>query len=48
MTEKIFSHVDMSDKFLALSEVLGHIDLLETWGRLHRFHENGVLYWEPN
>lgn len=47
MTEEMFSHVDLDDKFLAVSEVLGHIDILEANGRVQRHVEDGVIYWKP-
>lgn len=48
MTEEMFSHVGLDDKFLAISEVLGHIDILEAEGLLQRHTEDGVIYWEPH
>jgi hypothetical protein len=47
MTEKMFSHIKDTEKFLAISEVLGHVDLLENAGKLRRTHQDGVLYWHP-
>lgn len=47
MTEKMFSHIQDTEKFLAISEVLGHVDLLEDAGKLGRTHQNGILYWQP-
>jgi glyoxylase-like metal-dependent hydrolase (beta-lactamase superfamily II) len=45
ITERMYGHLHPRQKFLAISEVLGHIDLLELDGRLHRRTENGVVYW---
>lgn len=45
ITERLFAHVSQEQKFLAISEVLGHIDLLEQANRLHRLCHNGVIYW---
>lgn len=47
MTEQLFSHVGLDDKFLAVSEVLGHIDILEADHRLARTVQDGVIYWQP-
>ncbi len=47
MTEKMFSHIHDTEKFLAISEVLGHVDLLERDGKLERTYQNDVLYWQP-
>ncbi|NDJ86039.1 MAG: MBL fold metallo-hydrolase [Chloroflexi bacterium] len=46
VTERMFAHVGDDQKFLALSEVLGHIDLLETRGQLQRVYQDGVVYWQ--
>lgn len=48
MTEKLFSQVGDDDKYLALSEVLGHIDMLERDGKLTRQYRDGVVFWQPN
>lgn len=47
MTEEMFSHVGLDDKFLAVSEVLGHIDILEEEGLLKRHTDDGIIYWQP-
>lgn len=48
-TERMYGHLKQSQKFLAISEVLGHIDLLEMDGRLQRRVEDEVVYWfQPN
>ncbi|MBI5930259.1 MAG: MBL fold metallo-hydrolase [Chloroflexi bacterium] len=47
LTEKMFAHVPPAEKYLALSEVLGHIDLLEQDGKLTRIYREGVVYWQP-
>ncbi|PJF44541.1 MAG: hypothetical protein CUN55_03480 [Phototrophicales bacterium] len=45
ITERMYGHISQSEKFLALSEVLGHIDLLEAEGRLVREYYQSVVYW---
>ncbi|MCQ3932008.1 MAG: hypothetical protein DPW16_16280 [Chloroflexi bacterium] len=47
LTEKMFAHVPSGEKYLALSEVLGHIDLLEHDGKLTRDYRDGIVYWQP-
>lgn len=44
-TQRMFSHIQDTEKFLAISEVLGHIDLLENEGKLHRETRDNVVYW---
>lgn len=46
LTQKIFNHIPDPEKFLAISEVLGHIDLLEDEGKLNRHYRDGVVYWQ--
>jgi glyoxylase-like metal-dependent hydrolase (beta-lactamase superfamily II) len=50
LTEKLFAHVPKTEKFLALSEVLGHVDILEDQGHLGREYRDGILFWRrcPN
>lgn len=49
LTRAMFPNVPEQESYLTLSEVLGHIDLLERDGRLVReMHTNGVLYWQPD
>lgn len=46
MTELMFSHVSEPEKFLALSEVLGHLDWLEEEGRIVRVEaEPPLVRW---
>lgn len=45
LTEKLFAHVRPEEKFLAISEVLGHVDLLEQEQRLQRQCLDGIVYW---
>ena len=47
LTEKMFAHVSLDEKYLALSEVLGHIDLLEHDGKLTRDYRDGIVFWQP-
>lgn len=47
LTEKMFAHVPPDEKYLALSEVLGHIDLLEQAGKVTRDYREGIVYWQP-
>lgn len=44
----LFPNVPDSQSYLTLSEVLGHIDLLEAEGSLVRDpHPDGIMYWKP-
>ncbi len=48
LTQKLFPKADPSDAYLTLSEVLGHLDMLEVQGRIKRDpHDDGILYWKP-
>lgn len=47
LTEKLFGHIQQPEgKFLAISEVLGHIDLLESSGEIVRCQRDGVICWQ--
>jgi glyoxylase-like metal-dependent hydrolase (beta-lactamase superfamily II) len=46
ITEQMFAHVADAEKFLALSEVLGHLDLLEREHRIVRTAETPVVRWQ--
>lgn len=46
ITEQMYSHIGKSEKFLAVSEVLGHVDMLEADGRLTRDVRDGIVYWQ--
>ena len=45
ITQPLFPDLRGLDMFLALSEVLGHVDLLEQEGRVERLDRDGVTYW---
>jgi glyoxylase-like metal-dependent hydrolase (beta-lactamase superfamily II) len=45
ITELMFAHVAESEKFLALSEVLGHLDWLERDGRIVRVSQGDLTCW---
>lgn len=46
MTEKLFTHVDGPEKYLAMSEVLGHLDWLERDGLITRVStDDQVVRW---
>jgi glyoxylase-like metal-dependent hydrolase (beta-lactamase superfamily II) len=45
ITERMYGHLKPQQIFLAISEVLGHIDLLEMDGRLQRNLTDGIIYW---
>jgi glyoxylase-like metal-dependent hydrolase (beta-lactamase superfamily II) len=48
LTQKMFPKADPTDAYLTLSEVLGHLDMLEVQGRIERDpHDDGLLYWKP-
>lgn len=42
----LFPRLDPMNFFLALSEVLGHLELLEAKGRIGQFTPDGVLAWQ--
>ena len=45
ITQRKFGHLQHEQQFLAISEVLGHIDLLENNGKLTRNYQDGIVYW---
>ncbi len=48
ITEQMYGHIGQAEKFLALSEVLGHIDILENAGRLVRHNQDHIVFWQHN
>jgi hypothetical protein len=42
----VFPRLDPINFFLALSEVLGHLELLESQGRLQSTQRAGVVTWQ--
>jgi glyoxylase-like metal-dependent hydrolase (beta-lactamase superfamily II) len=46
VTEKLFGHIALHEKFLAISEALGHLDLLEDEGKLARETRDGTQFWQ--
>jgi glyoxylase-like metal-dependent hydrolase (beta-lactamase superfamily II) len=47
LTEKMFPAIHDSQKILTLSEVLGHLDLLERDGRIGSERRDGLIFWLP-
>ena len=47
VTEALFPNRSPLDTFLAVSEVIGHLDLLEMEGRIASQKTRGVLLWRP-
>jgi hypothetical protein len=47
VTEALFPNRSLLDTFLAVSEVIGHLDLLEMEGRIASQKAHGVLLWRP-
>ena len=45
MVEPMFSKLDVMNSFLAMSEILGHLDWLEQEGRIRSTHVDGQLWW---
>ncbi len=46
VTEALFPDKSPLDTFLAVSEVIGHLDLLEIEGKIEGDQENGVIVWQ--
>lgn len=42
----LFPSLDPVNRFLAVSEVIGHLDVLELQGKVHSFTDDGVRFWE--
>lgn len=48
LTQLLFPKAEVTEAYLTLSEVLGHLDMLEVQGRIQRDpHDDGLLYWKP-
>ncbi len=45
ISNRIFPKLSTLDSFLAISEVLGHLDVLEDEGRVVSSRQNGVMYY---
>jgi hypothetical protein len=45
VTRVLFPNTSPLDTFLAVSEVIGHLDLLEMEGRIVGQNVDGVLVW---
>ena len=45
IAEPLFGRLSGMDSFLALSETIGHLDLLEEQGRIEAVRHDGVIYW---
>jgi len=46
ITSRLFPTLDPLNFFLAISEVLGHLELLESEGRVHSVQREGVVVWQ--
>ena len=46
VTQVIFPDMDLVNAFLTLSEVLGHLDILEAVGRARQVRRGAVVYWQ--
>lgn len=46
ITERLFKKLNQMDIFLAASEVIGHLDLLEQHDMVNSFKEKGLLYYK--
>jgi glyoxylase-like metal-dependent hydrolase (beta-lactamase superfamily II) len=46
VTQAIFPGLTPLDTFLAISEVIGHLDLLEIEGKIEAVEDAGVIHWE--
>jgi glyoxylase-like metal-dependent hydrolase (beta-lactamase superfamily II) len=45
IAEPLFGRLDGMESFLALSETIGHLDLLEEQGCIEAEQRDGVIYW---
>ncbi len=45
LAQILFPKMDIVNAFLALSEVLGHLDILEMEGRARQVRRDGLVYW---
>ena len=45
LANQLFAHLEGFDNFLAVSEVVAHIDLLVEQGRAQPFQRDGVTYY---
>jgi len=46
IARRLFPQLDPLNFFLAISEVLGHLELLESTGRLSAIQRDGVIVWQ--
>jgi hypothetical protein len=46
IVRRLFPQLDPLNFFLAISEVLGHLDLLESEGRASAIQRDGVVVWQ--
>jgi hypothetical protein len=46
VTQILFPDRSPMDIFLAVSEIIGHLDLLEIEGRIKGGDEGGIIHWE--
>ncbi len=47
LSNRLFPNLKAVDIFLAMSEVVGHLDVLETERRIHREQDNGLVRYMP-
>ena len=47
LAQALFGNVAVTQAYLTLSEVLGHVDLLLEDGRVREAERDGVVYFEP-
>jgi glyoxylase-like metal-dependent hydrolase (beta-lactamase superfamily II) len=47
LAQALFGNVAVTQAYLTLSEVLGHVDLLLADGRVEEHERDGVIYFEP-
>jgi glyoxylase-like metal-dependent hydrolase (beta-lactamase superfamily II) len=47
LAQALFGDIAVTQAYLTLSEVLGHVDLLLNDGRVHEVERDGVAYFEP-
>jgi glyoxylase-like metal-dependent hydrolase (beta-lactamase superfamily II) len=48
LAQALFGNVAVTQAYLTLSEVLGHVDLLVVDGRVQESERDGVVYFEPS
>jgi glyoxylase-like metal-dependent hydrolase (beta-lactamase superfamily II) len=46
LSQTLFPKMDFVNAFLALSEVLGHLEVLEVGGKVRQVRRDGLIYWQ--